>query len=250
MFSVCDRVKTPDKLTDTLLKLKSMGYENAQFSGIPDMPAEVWAEISKTTGMEIVCTHNDFDRIVNDTDSLIAEHRQYNCSVIGLGSMPSQYIGTFEGVLEFIKVMEEPVKKIKAAGMSFSYHNHWWEFEPFKDAEGCAMDVMIERCADWLFLIDVAWVEYAGRSAVEYMQKVGKARLRNIHLKDFKEKGVYESVCPCGKGIVPMPEIIKLCEAMGVENALVEQDNASATENSLAEMQCSYDYLRPLIVKA
>ncbi len=247
LYSVADRVKTPEDLRATLIALKKQGYVNAQFSGVPDMGAEVWAEISKETGMPIVCTHMPYDRIIGDTDALIEEHKTYGCTVIGLGGMPGEYRGTKEGLEKFLAEMEEPVKKINAAGMHFSYHNHWFEFEPFSDAKGCAYDIMLERCKDWFFLIDVAWAQFAKCSAAEYIRKIGKDRIMNVHFKDYTNPDEWNSLVPCGGGLVPFEEIIEACLEMGVENALVEQDTAPATGDSIGQMAKSAEYLLPLL---
>ncbi|MBQ7336304.1 MAG: sugar phosphate isomerase/epimerase [Clostridia bacterium] len=247
LYSVRDRVTTPEDLRTTLTELKKQGYVNAQFSGVPLMGAEVWAKISEETGMPIVCTHMPFDRIVNDTDSLIAEHKIFHCSVIGLGGMPNEYRGTLAGLEKFLEIMKEPVKKIRAAGMNFSYHNHWFEFESFSDAEGCAMDVMLERCPDWLFLLDVAWAQFGKHSAAEYIRKIGSSRIVNVHFKDYTNPDTWNSLVPCGGGLVPFEEIIKACFEVGVENALVEQDTAPDTGDSIGQMAKSAEYLLPLL---
>ncbi|MBQ8416288.1 MAG: sugar phosphate isomerase/epimerase [Clostridia bacterium] len=247
LYSVADRVKTPEDLRNTLTQLKAQGYVNAQFSGVPDMGAQVWADISKETGMPIACTHMPYDRIVNDTDALIAEHKIYGCSVIGLGGMPNECRGTLAGLEKFLKEMEEPVKKINAAGMRFSYHNHWFEFGKFSDAEGCAYDVMLERCPDWLFLIDVAWAQFGKQSAADYIRKIGASRIQNVHFKDYTNPDNWDSLVPCGQGLVPFPEIIEACREMGVENVLVEQDTAPKTGDSIGQMAQSAAYLLPLL---
>ena len=246
LYSLRTFTQNPDDLRQTILKCKAMGYQNVQFSGVAAMPPEVWAEISRETGMEIVCTHNSFDRIVNDTDRLIEEHKIFGCSVIGIGSMPGEFCGSLAALEKFFAVMEEPVKKIEAAGMHFAYHNHAFEFEPFSDTEGCIYDTMIERCPTWHLILDTGWIQYAGRSAVEYIERIGGERLQNIHFKEFKCAD-RSTICPCGEGFSDFAAIIAACEKVGVTNALVEQDNAVAKDDPFGEMEKSAKYLLPLI---
>jgi sugar phosphate isomerase/epimerase len=136
---------------------------------------------------------------------------------------------------------------MNAAGMHFSYHNHWFEFEKFSDAEGCAYDVMLERCPDWFFLIDVAWAQFAKVSAAEYIRKIGASRIMNVHFKDYTNPDNWDSLVPCGQGLVPFPEIIEACREVGVENVLVEQDTAPRTGDSVGQMEQSAKYLMPLL---
>ncbi len=245
LYSLRTFCQNPEDLKATILKCKAMGYQNVQFSGVAAMGAETWAKISEETGMEIVCTHNPFDRIVNDTDALIAEHKIFGCPVVGLGGMPVEYRGSREALDNFFAVMEEPVKKIEAAGLHFAYHNHAFEFDKFSDAEGCSMDVMIEEKPNWFMILDTGWVNYAGKSAAEYIERIGGARLQCIHFKEFKAVD-RSTICPCGEGFSNFPEIIAACKKVGVANVLVEQDNAPEKEDPFGEMERSVKYLLPM----
>lgn len=111
LYSLRTFTQNAEDLRTAILKCKAMGYQNVQFSGVANMGADVWAQISRETEMEIVCTHSAFDRIVRDTDALIAEHKVFGCSVIGIGSMPGEFRGTREALDRFFAVMEEPVKR-------------------------------------------------------------------------------------------------------------------------------------------
>ncbi len=244
LYSLRTAVTTPEDLKATILKCKEMGYQNVQFSGVPNMGAEVWKSISDETGMPIVCTHNPFDRIVNDTDALIAEHKIFGAHVIGVGSMPKEYRETREALESFFKVMEEPVKKIEAAGLRFGYHNHDFEFRPFTDAEGCSMDVMIERCKNWCFIADTGWIKYAGKDQIEVLRRIGTDRLECIHFKEFKRPD-RETICPCGEGFSNFKALTDACRELGVQNVLVEQDNACMKEDPFDEMARSARHLLP-----
>ena len=193
--------------------------------------------------MPIVCTHSPFDRIINDTDNLIKEHQIYRCPVIGLGGMPNEYRGSLDNLHAFFKVVSEPMKKIKDAGLSFAYHNHAFEFD--KDCGTTLFDAMIEEMQDLNFILDTYWVKYAGYDALEYIRKIGKERMNNVHFKDMlaEPKG---DICPCGVGVVDFKPIIKLCDSLGIENARVEQDNAPDSGDSYGQMAISFKNLKHL----
>ncbi len=248
LYSLRTFTQNPDDLRNAIIKCKEMGYQNVQFSGVAAMGADVWAQISKETGMEIVCTHSAWDRIINDTDALIAEHKIFGCSVIGLGGMPGEYRGSRAALEKFFEIMEEPVKKMEAAGMHFAYHNHDFEFQAFSDEEGCAYDTIVEEKKNWFLILDTGWVQVAGRNAAEYIEKIGGERLQCIHFKEFQSTD-RTSICACGEGFSDFPAIIAACEKVGVKNALVEQDNAPSKEDPFNEMERSAKFLLPLIAK-
>ena len=104
-----------------------MGYTTVQISAIgKDIPAERIREVCDEAGVEVVLTHNSADRILYDTDALIAEHNLMDCNYIGLGCMPDKYRST-DWISHFADDFLEPAKKIAAAGKLFMYHNQNWD---------------------------------------------------------------------------------------------------------------------------
>ncbi len=244
LYSIRTFLKTEEDLRESFAKIKKIGYENVQLSGAAPMPAEFLREVSEESGLPIVCTHVPYERILNETEALIAEHRIFGCPVIGLGSMPKEYRGSRDGFETFLGQLQTPVKKILDAGLYFAYHNHSFEFEPLNGA--IIFDEMLERCPDWQFIMDTYWVEFAGYSAVEYLEKIGGKRLPNVHFKDMA-KDEKRSICPCGEGVLNFRAIYEKCREIGVQNALVEQDNAALTEDPFGEMEKSFRHLRKIV---
>lgn len=249
LYSLRDFIKTPDDTAETLRKVKAMGYENVQWSHGGDVSAEYLRDLTQDLGLPIACTHDDKVRLVEDTEGLIREHEILDCPVLGLGMMPKEYRRTLEGLRAFCKLMEEPVQKIKAAGMRFAYHNHNFEFLKPTDDPTCSKsiyDIMLEEL-DWNFILDTCWVQFAGQDACEYLHKVGGSRLRDVHFKDMKKepvliegKGPKPDFVPCGQGILDFAAISRICTDLGVEHVFVEQDNCKTFE----EMAASQAYLK------
>lgn len=246
LYSVRTFLQTEEELKNTFIKIKNIGYENVQLSGAPQMDAYFLKTVSEETALPIVCTHSPYDRIIGDTEALINEHKIFGCSVIGLGSMPKDMRGTKEGMDKFFAELEAPVKKIKAVGLDFAYHHHSFEFDKFTDYNGFAFD-FIEEKQDWSIILDTYWIEYAGRSAVDYIKRIGGERLKNVHFKDMKGNETRD-ICHCGEGILDFRAIADICRSIGVENVLVEQDNATKTDDPFMEMKLSYDYLKETLI--
>lgn len=246
LYSLRDFCQTPEDTEKTFGIVKGIGYEAVQCSGLGPIAPEKIREISEKYGLPVVCTHSPFDRIINDTDALIKEHRVYGCDVIGLGAMPGEYRGSLENLNRFTEVLRKPVSKILDAGLHFAYHNHNFEFAKLPDSERTAYDILLDECKDWHFILDTYWVEYAGYSAVEYIKKVGGNRLPNIHYKDMANNEK-RSICACGDGVLDFGKITDACNEIGVKNVLVEQDNANDFTDAFEQMERSYSHLRKFI---
>lgn len=240
-YSIRDNTQTPEELYSAFRHIKQIGYEIVQMSAICEIPPELLRSYSEELSLPITCTHSPFDRIINDTDRLIEEHKIYGCPTIGLGYMPPEYHG--DGIYGFIEAIKEPLKKIKAAGLNFAYHNHAFEFEKVNGKT--LYDILIDEVPDLDFIIDTYWVKYAGYDVIDYIKKIGPNRIKNVHLKDMISEPQGD-ICPCGAGVIDFESIVKLCDEMGIVNALVEQDNAPDTGDSIAQMKISYDNLKHL----
>ena len=104
---------------------------------------------------------------------------------------------------------------------------------------------LFSEIQDWSIILDTYWIEYAGRSAVDYIKRIGGERLKNVHFKDMKANETRD-ICHCGEGTLDFKTIVDVCKSIGVENILVEQDNATKTDDPFMEMKLSYDYLKKL----
>ena len=247
MYSVRTECQDANSLRNTFLKLKEIGYDSAQLSGTYDVDAETVKSFIEESGLLIPSTHRNPENVINFTDREIEFHKTIGADLIGIGGMPQRYHGSVEAVRRFIKDMEEPIKKIKDAGMKFTYHNHEFEFAPLEGT--CIYDVLVEEATDFEFMHDVYWSHYAGVDMMGYVEKLCKGgRITDIHFKDMaKVRTGRSSMCPCGEGVIDFKSLIALCEKYDVRYAYVEQDNAPELGDVFAQMKTSFDNLSPLI---
>ena len=240
-YSIRDNTDTPEKLKESFRRMKEIGYEVSQMSAICKMDPYVLKSYTEEFALPITCTHSAFDRIINDTDELIREHIIYGCPTVGLGSMPAEYRDSLDGLKAFLDVMKEPMKKIEAAGLAFAYHNHAFEFK--LDGDKPYYDIMIEEAPTMNFILDTYWVKYAGFDYLSYIEKIGSARMSNVHFKDM-ESEPQGKICPCGTGVIDFSEVKALGERLGIPYALVEQDNAPDSGDSWGQMAISFNNLK------
>ena len=245
LYSVRNHTQTPEGLAKTFAELKAIGYETVQLSAICPMEAEELKKLGETYGLGIPSTHTDCNRIISDTEAVIAEHKTFNCHEIGIGSMPTEYRGSIEGVRKFIKDFTPAMKKIRDAGLLLSYHNHAFEYETWDGVK--PYDFLIEECPEFDFIHDVYWSTYAGECPAKYIKLLAEAgRMTDVHFKDMKS-APQGPICACGDGIIDFAPLADLCYSLGVKNVLVEQDNAPDFEDSFEQMERSIKHLRPII---
>jgi sugar phosphate isomerase/epimerase len=224
MYTVRDFTKNKEGIETTLKRLKEMGFDMVQVSGIGPCSAEELAAMLKENGIEACGTHSSWDRICDtaELDKLINEHKLLGCPQIGIGAKPNIYPDTYEGYSSFIKKLNEICAQVQDAGLAFGYHNHDFEFAKFNGV--CAIDRMIDECPKLEFTLDVFWVQAGGANPCDYIDKL-KDRIRILHLKDYRITGRERQFAEIGQGNLDWKPIFSRCIQHGIPYAVIEQDD-------------------------
>ncbi len=227
LYTLRDYTKTDADFLETLKKVKEIGYQVVQVSGIgPDCTVEGVAEALKETGLDCGATHINFDDLLNNFDEEVRKHKAWNCKYVGIGGLPMRYIEAGgEGYLQFAKEANVVATKLKAEGMTFIYHNHHHEFAKYGDK--IAMDILLENVnEDFQFELDLHWVTAGGGDPIQWINKVA-GRMDVIHFKDFAVKmPMRERIyAPIGEGNLNWDGIIEACKKNGIRYYFVEQDD-------------------------
>ncbi len=246
LFTVRNFCKTTEDLAETLKKVADIGYTNVQLSGICDYEGEWMAEQLKKNGLGAAITHTPMDKIVGDTQALIAKHKVMGTPYIGLGSIPNfKKNGVTEAELEaHMEAITPAVKAISAAGLKYMYHNHNHEFVRYGDGKN-----VIERMCDrftaeeYGITLDTYWVVAGGGDPCVWLKNL-RGRVNCVHFKDMVYSGADSAVrmAPIGWGNMNYPAILQACVDSDVEYGYVEQDNCYDEDPFLC-LKKSYDYL-------
>ncbi len=241
LYTARDFLTTNEDFYESMKKIKEIGYEQIQASGLGISDADYIKKVCDEFGLEITCTHRPLDNYINKIDEEIKYHKTLGCKIAGLGSMPPEYRDELK-VKEFVEVMNGIYDKLKKEGIEFAYHNHSFEFLKYEGEY--VMDYFIKH-GKFSFIVDTYWLAYAGINPVDFIKKLGK-RAICVHFKDLAMKNITETkMAPVGCGNLDWEKIITTCEEAGVKYALVEQDECE--EDPFICLKKSYDYLKDLM---
>ncbi len=243
LFTLREYTQTPSDLDYSLGKVAEMGYKTVQLSAIGPIPAQKVRELCQRRGLEIVLTHTDPNRILNDTEAVIAEHNILGCDYIGIGMMPQKYRSP-HWLWRFAEDYREPAKKIAAAGKLLMYHNHNLEFQKFNGK--LVMETLMESFSpqEMGFTLDTYWVQLGGGDVCAWLKKLA-GRIPCVHLKDVAVQGMEPVMAPVMEGNLDFPRILQTLEACGTKHLLVEQDICQGSpfaclEQSLRNLRAHY----------
>lgn len=244
--------KNLEELEETLKRVAEIGYTSIHLSGVSCEYTPEWiTEKCKKYGLSIPLTHIAFDRIVNETDAVIAEHKLMGCKYVGLGCFPNFYEMSEEDMMGYLTQLRPALEKLKAAGLGFMYHNHHVEFGKREKDHPILFDQILEAMPADLFglTVDMFWVQAGGADPVKFLRQ-NADRARCLHLKDMifdipERKAHY---APVGHGNMNYEDIVKVAEEIGVEYGFVELDGTYG-EDPFVCLKKSYDYLASLGLK-
>lgn len=224
LFTLARHMQTVEGIEEGLRKVAQMGYTSVQVSAIGKIEPERLKEICDKNGLTICVTHSPFNRMMDDLENLVKEHKILNCNVIGLGAMPMEYFANEEGFYKFASIANDIGKRMADYGMKFAYHNHSFEFRRFNDKTG--MDILIENTdPEYVgFIPDTFWVQAGGCDPVDIFYRL-EGRVEVCHFKDMNIDGNKQIFAEVGRGNLNFKKIIKACMDTGVKYAAVEQDN-------------------------
>lgn len=249
LFTLRMYTQTEKDFEYTIRKIAEMGYTTVQLSAIGAGLKPEWIrKVCDEAGLSIVLTHSDLNRIVNDTDKLIEEHKILGCKYIGMGIMPEKYRSP-EWLYHFKLDYQEAARKIKEAGMLLMYHNHDFEFRKMyaEGAPDAAADKrVIEYLMDWFapdelgFTLDTYWVQTAGADVCQWIGKLAD-RIPCVHLKDCEVSKNGPVMAPVMEGNLNFEGIFAALENSCCEYMLVEQDVCQTSPFDC--LKISYDNL-------
>ena len=225
LYTLRDFTKTPADIAGTMKKVREIGYEAVQLSALgPIQPAEL-KKITDGEGLTICSTHIGFERMRDDPQGIIEEHNIYECKHSAIGAMPGDYRSA-EGFHRFAREASEVAKRLAEGGLTFSYHNHSFEFESAAaDGDTIGLEILRTESDPRYFNLelDTYWVQHGGGDPADWIRKC-KGRVPLLHLKDMAFKDGQQIMAEVGEGNLNWTAIIRAAEEAGVEWYLVEQD--------------------------
>ena len=248
LYTVREFTQTAGDFAASMRKVREIGYTAVQISAIGPIPdAEVKA-IVDDLGLTICITHvRPSSALWDDLDTVIKQHHMWNCRHVAIGSMPDAFRDEGEaGFRCCAKEASQVGSQLHAAGLTFSYHNHSFEFVRFGKRTG--LDIIYEE-SDPRYLqaeIDTYWIQHGGGDPAAWISRM-KNRMPVVHLKDMVIVEEEQVEAEVGEGNLNWPAILQACQDAQVEWYAVEQD--TCRRDPFESLRISYENLRAMGVE-
>jgi len=242
LFTLRDQMKTAADIAAGLIKLRTIGYQAVQVSGIGPIPEADLVQLAKDNGITLCATHEPGDRILNEPQKVADRLRALNCKITAYPYPSGINFDTLESTKEFCRRLNTAGQVLHEAGQVLCYHNHQIEF---RRLAGKPLLEIIYAETDPQFVQgepDTYWIQNGGGDPVEWCHRL-KGRLPILHLKDYTVLTTNAvSYTEIGNGNLNWKRIIPAAEAAGCQWFAVEQDKCPG--DPFESVRQSFNYIR------
>jgi sugar phosphate isomerase/epimerase len=242
----------PQKPKETLDAIRAIGYQEveATYAGLDAL----WP-VLQASGLKPVSIHLDSKSVtqgnIDDLSPIFDKLKQRGFQYAVFPYLPEPERGGIDAIKGISEKFNRAGEKCRAAGMSFCYHNHAFEFATEKGAT--LFQVMLDNTDKKLvaFEVDAFWVSVAGGDPAATIEKLS-GRVPLLHLKDkaegtpvmYKESVPRTTFKEVGSGVLDWPKVLRAAAAAKVAHYFVEQDQTPG--DPVDSLRQSFEYLSKL----
>lgn len=167
-------------------KVAAAGYAGVEPAGFPGSSLAEAVAIYRDNGLTVCSSHGAVP--VGDDEQQVIENAQaMGTTRLVSGRGPDDFAAV-DKIRESCDIFNQAAGNAATHGMTFSIHNHWWEFTTLDGTP--VYKIMLEHLDPAvLFQIDTYWVKTGGIDPASVVEELG-ARAPLLHIKDG----------PCVKG--------------------------------------------------
>lgn len=234
-----------------LTSIRGMGFTHVETAGLYGMPRAQFAEALRKADLKATSMHVGYDELKHHPDSVIADAKALGAQYVGIAGYPHDSAGfTPANARQAVQDFNAFGRTLKAAGLTFFYHNHGFEPVPYQG--GTLLDYVIQHTDPKLvaFEMDVLWTWLPNQDPVALIRKY-PGRFKLMHIKDMKPGrprgslagGLADSSkAVIGQGQVDWPALLQAAQRDGFAGYFLEDETTDPVRNAPQ----SVAYLRAL----
>lgn len=253
LYTLRDFTAEAADLPKTFAKVKKIGYDAAQISGVrAAISAADLRKVMVDAGVEPVGAHINLGTWRDNFKQAIEDCHGWGVKYAAIPWMNWNDYKDYTPAdwKKLFREFDAIAKKAAKEGITLQYHNHDFEFNQFfiKNGKGgkTILEMMFDTCKVLQGEPDFGWVMRGGMDPVVWAERM-KGRIDQVHLKDWGLIGGAFSFRALGEGRINWPAVVKACLKSGTHTFIVEQDACPATNDPFRSLKISRDYLRGIL---
>lgn len=237
-------------MAGTLDIVKQNGITDIEFSNLFGQTADDIRKLLDERGIKCSSFGVNYEDAVGKVETVAANAKKLGAEYVRVAAIPHKGKFTLDDAKGAVETFNRIGKILKENyGLTFIYHNHGFEFEPYEN--GTLYDYIVKNTNPLYvsFELDILWAFFPGQDPAKLIDTYGK-RYKALHLKDLR-KGVegnlsggtsVENDVVLGTGQINIPAVIKAAKKAGIEHYYIEDESSS----SITQVPLSIAYLQSL----
>lgn len=245
------RDQFPKDVEGTLAKVRDMGFREAELAGTYGLAPADFKKLLDKYGLKPVSMGASFEDLAGNVPKVLAEAKALGVKYVMCAWIPHNGDAfTINDAKYAVDVFHTAGKLLRDNGISFCYHIHGYEFQPYETST--FFDYLVANLEPRYvnFEMDVFWVKHPGQDPIALLKKY-PGRFPLMHLKDRKPGTPgnntghvdVESNVAIGKGDLGIADIMKQAKKSGVKHYFIEDESSRSVE----QMPESIAYLREVM---
>jgi sugar phosphate isomerase/epimerase len=239
----------PKDVPGTLDRIQAMGITEIE-GGNGRISPDDYRRMCAERGISIPSTGTGFKNLEEDPQKVADIAKTLGAKYVMCAWVPHEK-GQFskDDADKVIKVFNNAGKVLADNGLTFCYHPHGYELQPY--GEETLLDYIIKQTNPKYvsYEMDIFWIQFGGGDPVALLRKYGD-RWKLMHLKDMKhgtEKDLTgltddENNVPIGTGEIDMKNILIEAKKIGIAHYFIEDESSTVVD----QIPKSIAYLRSL----
>ena len=242
-YTLREQCRTLADFTETCRKVREIGYEALQLSGVPRNVVSLKdaARICADHGLTICATHESPEDILERPEQVVENLNEVGATITAYPMPKGIDLNDAGQLAAFIDQLNQSGRVLAEQGKVLTYHNHHVEF--MRVGGRLILDQIFEDTNPaWVQgEPDTYWIQYGGGDPVAWCRKLAN-RMPLIHLKDYRINAERQiEFSEVGAGNLDFPAIIDAARQSGCQWYIVEQD--TCVNDPFDAIRTSFDYL-------
>lgn len=243
------RASFPNSVVATLDTIKALGITEMEGPNPKNISAEEFKKLLDERNIKMPSIGLDYNLVVNNPQEAVKLAQVFGSKYVMVAWIPHGKTFTIDDAKKAVTDFNTAGKVLKENGITFCYHNHGYEFGPYKN--GTLFDYIAENTNPQYvsFEMDMLWAFHGGADPAKLLYKY-KSRWKLMHLKDIR-KGIANDLTggtdikndvALGTGQINIPEVLKAAKAAGIKHYFIEDESP----DHAAQIPVTIKYLKSL----
>ena len=189
-----------------LRRLGDVGFVGVELAGFNNLTPSEFAGVAKDSGLVVSSAHLG-DLRADALNAALDDLQAIGCDTVAAAYLPPENFADENAVLRSAEILNAANEIARSRGMTFGYHNHWWEFTTLADGQTAYAHLYDQLDPSVFAELDLYWATVGGVDPKDVIAALGD-RVRLLHVKDGPADNPKSSMVAVGSGSVDIAGVL------------------------------------------